>query len=238
MKKPLLDVRLATVKEQIEPCDIFADIGSDHAYLPICLLTEGIVRKAYITDVRRGPLANSRKNAQKYGVSGRCEFLLGDGLAVLQDKPVDILSVCGMGAETICAMLRDGREWLAGLNYMVLQPMTQAEVLRRYLHAAGYGIFRECIVKDGHNYYQIICATAREPDGAQVFGNVFDYEFPPYLIARKDDTMYDFLHYRLDVETEILANMSGSVCGRSKEVTAKIAYIKERINDYDTCRNH
>jgi tRNA A22 N-methylase len=65
-----------------------------------------------------------QKKRAKFGVSaGR--VLLGDGLAVLQDKPVVILSVCGMGAETICAMLRDGREWLAGLNYMVLQPMSR-----------------------------------------------------------------------------------------------------------------
>jgi tRNA (adenine22-N1)-methyltransferase len=98
MKKPLLDVRLATVKEQIEPCDFFADIGSDHAYLPICLLTEGIVRKAYITDVRRGPLANSRKNAQKYGVSGRCEFLLETVWPCFKTSR-DILSVCGMGGK-------------------------------------------------------------------------------------------------------------------------------------------
>ncbi len=80
----LLDRRLRAVYDAVEPCGVFADVGSDHAYLPIFLLLEAVIQKALITDVRKGPLANSRKNALRYGVADRCEFLLGDGLEVLK----------------------------------------------------------------------------------------------------------------------------------------------------------
>lgn len=234
MIKPVLDARLSMIRNNISRCAAFADIGSDHAYLPICLLTDGVVDKAYVTDIRKGPLANSEKNAKKYGVAERCVFLQGDGIGILKGKKIDILSICGMGAETICAMLEGKKEMIAHAEYMVLQPMSQTETLRKYLHENGYGIFRESIVKDGRIYYQILCASAHKQDVGENFSCGFDYEFPPLLTERKDSVMLDFLRYRFAVEQKICVNMQDSLSERKETVAQKIAYIKERISEYES----
>ena len=100
-----LDDRLSGVAKSIEKCSVLADIGSDHGYLPIFLLKHDCIDHAIITDINPSPLNNSKKNADKYHVLDQCDFRLGEGLSILKSNECDVISICGMGGDTIASML-------------------------------------------------------------------------------------------------------------------------------------
>ncbi len=158
MKTPILDDRLMSVARQIGQDAVFADVGTDHAYLPIFLLSEGKIKRAVCTDIAKGPLAKAKVNAERAGVADRCEFLLTDGLSGVENFPVTDVAVCGMGGEMIAEILKNASPKLRkGVNY-ILQPMTKQDTLREALAAMGFFIDAETYSSDGGKCYLTIKA--------------------------------------------------------------------------------
>ena len=87
-----------------------ADIGTDHGYVPIFLVEQGIVRKAVAMDVNRGPLERARIHITEKGLSDRIETRLSDGLKKLNVGEVDTIIAAGMGGGLIIRILEEGRE--------------------------------------------------------------------------------------------------------------------------------
>lgn len=48
--------RLKVISSLIDDCETIADIGTDHAYLPIYLLKNKICRYCIASDINKGPL--------------------------------------------------------------------------------------------------------------------------------------------------------------------------------------
>ena len=55
MKLPPLSERLKCALNYIEKGNTVADIGTDHAYLPIYLVKNGICETVYACDINEGP---------------------------------------------------------------------------------------------------------------------------------------------------------------------------------------
>lgn len=148
-----LDSRLGSVAALVRQGAVLADIGTDHAYLPLFLLREGQISFAYCCDVAEGPLERARENAADTPYLDRMRFILTDGLSGLSDEPIDDVCICGMGGELIAciidraAFLRDGRYRL------ILQPMTKQEHLRTYLAAHGFSIEKEVFSEAEGKFY-------------------------------------------------------------------------------------
>lgn len=142
---------------------VFADIGTDHAYLPLFLLKEGIISRAVCSDVNEGPLASAKRNAKAAGLSDRCEFVLCDGAAELSGRGITDCAVCGMGGELIADII--GRApWLYSADVrLILQPMSRQGVLRKFLLSEGFSIMREGYSYDSGRYYLCIeaCYTGQ-----------------------------------------------------------------------------
>lgn len=154
MKLPLSN-RLLACCDYVNRGDRVADIGCDHGYLSIHLLTCGIARSAIASDVAQGPLQSARCNAEKYGVLDRVEFYLSDGV---QDIPrdFDTLVCAGMGADTMIHILQSA-PWLQNKQYrLILQCQSKRPELRQWLYEAGYRIHRETLAKDGKFVYSIM----------------------------------------------------------------------------------
>lgn len=151
-----LSQRLRAIADRIEQGSRVADIGTDHAYLPIALFESGRCRRIIACDVRRKPLENARKNCAEYGANG-VELRLGDGLSALAPGEADTIVVAGMGGDVIVSIL-DGCRWIRdpGIR-LILQPMTSAEVLRCYLAEKGYQVDSETAVADEGRIYPILC---------------------------------------------------------------------------------
>jgi tRNA (adenine22-N1)-methyltransferase len=138
-----------------------ADIGSDHAYLPIALCLDGKIEYALASDINEGPVASAVSNVRANGLSDRISVVRADGLDMAHDFAPDCISVLGMGGELIVSIL-DAAAWIRDERItLVLQPMTHAEIVARYLADNGFYIKDEKIVKDGERsgkLYRIMCA--------------------------------------------------------------------------------
>ena len=157
MNSPKLSPRLFAAAKFVRSSAFVADVGTDHAYLPIYLCAEGRIRGAVASDINEGPVARAMINVAGYHLGRKIQVLRADGLSGLDAySPTDIL-ICGMGGELIAEIIK-AAEWTKNKKTrLILQPMTHADKLRAHLTENGFSIVDEAIVKDD-KIYQIICA--------------------------------------------------------------------------------
>lgn len=153
-----LDKRLLSCADYVRAGAVFADIGTDHGYLPIFLLKAAKIERAYLSDVNPGPLSSAERNAHAEGLSDRCTFLLTDGAAALSGKGITDYAICGMGGELIARIVEDAPHLKDTSVRLILQPMTKQEHLRRYLASAGFSTVHERFSFDSGKYYVTMVA--------------------------------------------------------------------------------
>ncbi len=152
----MLDKRLSLCAELVRG-ERICDIGTDHAYLVAELLSQGRCSTAVAADINEGPLAAARATLEKAGVLDRTEVILSDGLKSVPESGITDIVIAGMGGELISRIL-DGCEWLEGKN-LILQPMTQAPYLIKWLCGNGFEIVNQRAVRDGRFCYTVINAV-------------------------------------------------------------------------------
>ena len=166
-----LSPRLQTALLYIRGSGVVADIGTDHAYLPISLCEQGILTPAtegaicaVAADINAGPVERAAIHIATAGLSDRIVTVKTDGLCGLEQyEPSDVI-IFGMGGELIASILA-ASPWVARAGRrLVLQPMTHAADLRRYLLETGWQITGETLSREGERIYQTICAD-RSADG-------------------------------------------------------------------------
>lgn len=135
-----------------------ADVGTDHAYLPIYLLSEGRIERAVLSDINEGPLLKAKENVLESGYSDRVSFELCDGARELAKYGATDYSVCGMGGELIADIIAAAPQLKNGEIRLILQPMTKPEALRAYLFDNGFSILEESYSFDEGKYYVAILA--------------------------------------------------------------------------------
>ena len=151
-----LDSRLMAIANLVRKNKIFADIGTDHAYLPVYLVENGIIQKAIAADLRVGPLENAKDAVVSYGFTEQIELRLSDGLDNFKDNEVDEIAVAGMGGLLISQFI-ERTNWLKNENvHLILQPMTHVEELRKILFDNGFVIDKEIVAEDGDKIYIIL----------------------------------------------------------------------------------
>ncbi len=156
MNLPKISKRLEAAASFAQRGVRIADIGTDHAYLPIYLYTSGIISGGVASDINEGPTDRARANVRGWGAQGAISVLRTDGLSGIEEYSPDNIFILGMGGELIVKILDDA-PWVKNGKRLVLQPMTHPEILREYLYKNGFDIIDERIVEDD-KLYQIICA--------------------------------------------------------------------------------
>ena len=135
-----LGARLQSACAYLSAGGTVADIGTDHAYLPIEIIKKGLSQRAVACDINRGPIESARRNIEAAGLSDRIDTMQTDGLHGVEGfHPTDIL-IFGMGGELIAKILSEA-PWVKdeGIG-LILQPMSHAEILRRWLSENGFSI--------------------------------------------------------------------------------------------------
>lgn len=130
-----LPPRLAAIAALVPDGARLADVGTDHALLPIRLLLDGKIQRAVATDIRPGPLSRARENAYAAGVQD-LSCVLCDGLTGISPDSVDTVVIAGMGGENIAAILR-AAPWACRNALCILQPMSRPEELRAVRRRSG-----------------------------------------------------------------------------------------------------
>lgn len=155
---PQLDERLSLVASYVRAGCRVADVGTDHAYLPVWLVRAGICPSAVATDVRSGPMAHAAQTVATAGLEGRIAVRLGNGLACVSAQEVDDIVIAGMGGETMIDILQAAPWVKNGRYHLILQPMTKAELLHEYLLCSGWALLNERVADDGRHLYPVILA--------------------------------------------------------------------------------
>ena len=148
-----LNARLLSAAELVRQGAVFADIGTDHAYLPLFLLDEGRISRAVCADINEGPLNSARANAAAAGHTERIELVLTDGAAALSGKGITDYAICGMGGELIAAIIERAPHLCdKGVN-LILGPNSRQSVLRKFIASHGFEIKCESYSFDAGKYY-------------------------------------------------------------------------------------
>ena len=156
MKNAALSERLSVAAEFVRQGAVFADVGTDHAYLPIFLLENGRITKAFALDINEGPLNKARENAKNTGFFDKMEFILTDGALALSDKGITDVAICGMGGELIADIIERAPFLKDSAIRLILQPMTKQAHLRRYLAERGFKILEESFVSEERHHYTVM----------------------------------------------------------------------------------
>ena len=185
----MLDKRLRCVAGLVRPGSVLADIGTDHAHLPVWLVKEGVCPRAVAADIRIGPAAAARRSVEAAGLEERIDVRVGDGLAPLCPGEADDIVIAGMGGETIASILGAAPWTKDGRYRLILQPTTRHECLRRFLLTGGFDILSEQIVQEGRRRYLVLaCAYTGAPpvteEAAYYIGRLPLPEASAYLLSQ------------------------------------------------------
>ncbi len=158
MKDSRISERLLSASKYVRQGARFADIGTDHAYLPIFLLSERRISHAVCADINKGPLDCARKHAEESGINGNIEFVLTDGASGLENKGITDYAVCGMGGELIADIIDRAPHLKDKKIRLILGAMSRQAHLRTYLYKNGFDIVNEDYALDSGKYYLILVA--------------------------------------------------------------------------------
>lgn len=150
--------RLKCVASLVNKGARVADIGTDHAYLPIYLVQNGISNKVYACDVRKEPLRRAKLHIDEYGLSDKITTQLCDGLKGINKGDVDTVTICGMGGKLMKNILKAGIDKLGDNTQLVLSAQSELRDFRKYLLEAGIYIKSEhMLLEDGKYYFIFDC---------------------------------------------------------------------------------
>lgn len=166
-----LDNRLAVCAQLVRSGTKLADIGTDHAYLPVWLARNGKISSAIAADINPQPLERGLENIRRYSAEGTVTTRLSNGLQNIKPDEADDIVIAGMGAELIIDIVSKA-EWLKnGDKRLILQPMTRAYMLRRYLHENGFEIKAEIACEQNGKVYSVIMS---EYSGSPIIAEEFE----------------------------------------------------------------
>ena len=157
-KYKIADTRLAAAVSFGRNGKRIADIGTDHASLPIYLIGNGLSPYGVACDINVGPINAAKQNIASAGLSADIDVLLTDGLNGVDAYSPEDIYILGMGGELIYRIINDSEYTRQDGVRLILQPMTHANDLRAGLYSAGFNIVDEALVRDRDRVYQIIVA--------------------------------------------------------------------------------
>lgn len=226
MKIPL-STRLLACAGFINKGDRVADIGCDHGYLSIHLLTNGIARSCIASDVAKGPLHSAMDNARKFGVSENITFHLSDGVQSIP-RDFDTLVCAGMGGDTMIHIL-ESAPWLRSEQYrLILQCQSKRPELRKWLYENGFAIRRETLAKDGKFCYpvtEVVYAPGECLHGAEFY-------ITPALRSSGSPLLpefYDRVAGGIQTSVDGLSRTGGEKYEEMKAILEELLAMKEEI---------
>ena len=156
MNKIKISSRLLKCAEMVSSGTKIADIGTDHAYIPIYLMLNSKISHAIASDIKIGPLQNAIKNIKKYNLENNIETRISDGLDKINESEADEIIIAGIGGNIISNIL-EKCTWKNKKNKVfIINPMKYEERLREFLYNNGYEIKKECAVICSEKVYSVM----------------------------------------------------------------------------------
>ena len=187
MNSDKLSDRLATVAKYVPQEARLADIGSDHAYLPVFLAKNKGLPFAIAGEVAAGPFNSAEGKVQSEGLTEIISVRMGDGLEVIGPNEVDCITIAGMGGALIVSILERGKEKLSSVKRLVLQPNISAISIRNWLIGNDWELIAEEIIEEDGKIYEILIAEKGEPHKPYGTNLGEGLLLGPFLAKRKEE---------------------------------------------------
>ena len=222
---PVLSARLMSALPYLKKGGAVIDVGPDHAYLPIFLVGQEISSRALACDINRGPIDSAARNITAAGLADQIGTLCTDGLHGTEDFYPDDVLIFGMGGELIIRILSEA-PWVKNESIgLVLQPMTRAHLLRRWLLENGFAIVGETITHEDR-YYQTIAA--------RYCGKCEEYTEEELLLGRLNiqnnaPNLGGFIEHEIGVWEAIRRGKAQAANADTRDEDRTLQFLKERL---------
>ena len=211
--------RLAAAVSLIPQGAVIADIGTDHAYIPVSVCESGHCPSAIAADIVPGPLAAAVAHVRGAGLTDRIDCRLGDGLTCVKAGEVDGAVICGMGGPLMVRILQTSYAVWQSLKFVVLQPQSDAGALRRYLYEHGWHI-------DDGRLYELMRAV---PGQAGALPD-WIYDIGPVNWQRRDPLLSRKIDILMETKGHILEGLKKSrkdVHERMEKIESELRFWRE-----------
>ena len=229
-----LSKRLLTIASFVQQGSRIADIGTDHGYLPIYLMEQGIAVSGLAMDIRKGPLDRAKEHIREAGLEEKIETRLSNGLEKLNPGEADTVIIAGMGGPLILDILRAGTLVFSEINEFVLSPQADWRGFRLGMRELGLIIRREEMVFEDGKYYLIVRAV--HGNAADEAADELSVRFGQLLLKEKNPVLKSYLIWQEEILTGILHKLTeGSrleVSRRKAEVESDLSYVRSAIETF------
>lgn len=247
-----LSKRLQLLHDLMDPGRILADIGSDHALLPVACVRSGQAVKAIAGELNEGPFEAAKKQVASAGLSAKIEVRKGDGLDVIEPGEVDTVTIAGMGGALIAAILDRGIHRLEGVTRLILQPNVGEDILRKWLYEHDFVVEAERIIEEDGKIYEVIAAVPAyfshitndeiyEPKLIGTGENEMELSkeeliaMGPFLVEQGGPVFIKKWHWEMDKLKYVLKSLSNSDLPAAKEKAEEIQNRLKRIEEVLLC---
>lgn len=235
IKLPVLSPRLAKIAQMIPICSTFADIGTDHGYLPVYLCNTGKVQRSIACDIKQAPLNRAKDTINTYSASAKVETRLGGGLSPLDIDETDAVVIAGMGGLLIADILNEGLDKLGKVKTLILQPMSAVPELRLFLALNNWTTVSEALVVEGekiYNIFSVIPPTETEKNDKNATDADIchtDFFIGKYLIENKPEFFDVYIKKRHEKIEKMILGLQNSDSEESQQKLNTCLKLKKEI---------
>ncbi|WP_310652544.1 tRNA (adenine(22)-N(1))-methyltransferase [Lactobacillus jensenii] len=219
----MLETRLAHLAAMVDENTRLADIGTDHAYLPIDLVKSGKIQFAIASDVAKGPLDNAKTDILEAGLSNQIQTRLGSGLETIKpEDKIETVVIAGMGGKLMTDLLEAAKEKDELYPTLILEPNIGEPGVRKWLMGHNYQIIQEEIIDTAGHIYELIKAILTDK-----MHQLSDKEilFGPFLLKEKNSVFIKKWTNQLAYQKQLLVNLNKA---KNKDMT-RISEVEQRI---------
>lgn len=233
MNAQQLSMRLTRVASHVPTGATVADIGSDHAYLPCYLVSQGLAERAVAGEVVKGPYESAKKQVKQEQLEDKIEVRLASGLeAIHPEDGITAITIAGMGGPLIVSILDLGLEKLAGVSRMILQPNVHAKAIREWAQTHQWAIVEEEIIKENNKIYEILVLERSSQPVAYTPAQLL---MGPVLMNQQTEAFQEKWQRESAQWTNIIASIESTeqtleIVDKKNELVQKIKLVEEVLN--------
>ena len=218
--------RLAKIVDMIPESDTVADIGTDHGYVLIELLKRGKIKRGIASDNKKMPLEKARKNTEAERMEKLMDFRLGSGFETLNVGEANGAVIAGMGGILIRELLENAIEIIKEMDFILLQPAQNPEILREYLYRNQFKVVDEELVREEQRYYEYMVVKF-DPYNSDTLENHMNYSIGDLLLKKKHPLLKEYLTSKICEMEEILSKIN--ITSESAKIRSED--IKQKMNE-------
>jgi len=225
-----LPERLKQIAAWVPRGAVAADIGTDHALLPMHLVREGVCPRVIATEGSPGPWRRAAARLAAFPLRERVDLRLADGLAALAPGEADVLVLAGMGGATVRTILAKAPAVMAAGPLLLLQPMNGAWGLRQWLYGYGWHLVRERLVAAKGRLFLVMAAVP----GPEEVADPLDLAIGPHLIEGRDPLLPAYLAGMAGRLERLAAALTAAKIP-AVEKAAAVERLRNKIDEVSRC---